>query len=131
MIRCAYSSWKMKRCCKCSLRCFWKMPAILLSLCLLFDDRYCGGQSRRSQTSRLLIIHLADGPTGVTLGRQLVDAGIPVVFMTANARRIPEDFSGAIGVIGKPYTEAGVSDALKFLVQAIRNPPPSRPCRPA
>lgn len=75
-------------------------------------------------------IHLADGPTGVTLGRQLVDAGIPVVFMTANARRIPEDFSGAIGVIGKPYTEAGVSDALKFLVQAIRNPPPSPPLPP-
>ena len=75
-------------------------------------------------------IHLADGTTGVALGRELVDAGIPVVFMTANARRIPEDFSGAIGVIGKPYTEAGVSDALKFLLQAIRNPPPSPPLPP-
>ena len=40
----------------------------------------------------LVDIHLADGPTGVAVGRALADRGIPVVFMTANARRIPGRF---------------------------------------
>jgi CheY-like chemotaxis protein len=74
----------------------------------------------------LVDIHLADGPTGVAVGRALADRGIPVVFMTANARRIPDDFSGAIGIISKPYTQAGVIEALRFLVGAVKNPPPEQ-----
>ncbi len=72
----------------------------------------------------LVDIHLADGPTGVEVGRLLAERGIPVVFMTANARRIPGDFSGAIGIISKPYSQAGVAEALRFLVGAVKNPPP-------
>ena len=74
----------------------------------------------------LVDIHLADGPTGVDVGRALAERGIPVVFMTANARRIPADFSGAIGIISKPYSQAGVAEALKFLVGAVKNPPPEQ-----
>ena len=50
-------------------------------------------------------IHLADGPTGVDVARELAsEHQVTVLFMTANAKRIPEDFAGARGVIAKPYT---------------------------
>lgn len=75
----------------------------------------------------LVDIHLADGPTGTDVGKALVEAGVPVVFLTANAARIPEDFSGAIGVIGKPYRQQSLRDALTFLVCAVRRPPPPAP----
>ncbi|HEX2552467.1 MAG TPA: response regulator [Microvirga sp.] len=62
-------------------------------------------------------IHLADGPTGVEVARSLArEHGIMVLFMTANAKRIPDDFTDAHGVISKPYTERGVQQALDYVI---------------
>ncbi|MGO4572507.1 response regulator [Microvirga sp. 2TAF3] len=62
-------------------------------------------------------IHLADGPTGVDVARHLASQlDVTVLFMTANAKRIPEDFAGARGVISKPYTERGVREALAYVL---------------
>ncbi len=62
-------------------------------------------------------IHLADGPTGVEAARRLSrESGITVLFMTANAKRIPDDFVEAHGVIAKPYTERGVLQALDYVI---------------
>lgn len=62
-------------------------------------------------------VHLADGPTGVDVARQLAaQHQVTVLFMTANAKRIPEDFAGAWGVIAKPYTERGVREALRYVM---------------
>lgn len=62
-------------------------------------------------------VHLADGPTGVDVARQLATQNeVIVLFMTANAKRIPEDFAGARGVIAKPYTERGVNEALAYVM---------------
>jgi CheY-like chemotaxis protein len=64
----------------------------------------------------LVDIHLADGLTGVDVARRLTDEHhVTVLFMTANAKRIPEDFAGARGVIAKPYTERGVKEALAYV----------------
>ncbi|MCJ2034613.1 response regulator [Methylobacterium sp. J-068] len=61
-------------------------------------------------------IHLVDGPTGVEVARALsADPHTTVVFMTANAKRIPDDFAGAVGVIAKPYSERVVSGALRWV----------------
>ncbi|MFC4170465.1 response regulator [Microvirga sp. GCM10011540] len=61
-------------------------------------------------------IHLSDGPTGVDVSRCLTgELGVTVLFMTANAKRIPEDCAGACGVIAKPYTERGVREALAYV----------------
>ncbi len=61
-------------------------------------------------------IHLADGLTGIDVARSLSDQHhVTVLFMTANAKRIPEDFAGARGVIAKPYTERGVREALAYV----------------
>ncbi len=74
----------------------------------------------------LVDVHLLDGPTGIDVGRHIAEqTNIAVVFMTANPKRIPDDFSGAVGVIAKPYTQEGFLLALRYLVVAIDTPPPS------
>jgi len=61
-------------------------------------------------------VHLADGATGVEAAGALASSGETLVlFMTANAKRIPDDFVGALGVIAKPYTERGVRHALDYV----------------
>jgi CheY-like chemotaxis protein len=64
----------------------------------------------------LVDIHLVDGPTGVAVAQALsADPRTTVVFMTANAKRIPDDFAGAVGVIAKPYSERVVAGALRYV----------------
>lgn len=70
-------------------------------------------------------IHLTDGPTGVRVAEYIEkNRSSMVVFMTANPKRIPENFAGAIGVIAKPYTMNGLLCALRYLQEGIRRPPP-------
>ncbi len=73
-------------------------------------------------------INLADGPTGIDVARELgLVSSRVVVFMTANSKRIPADFAGAAGVIGKPYTQNGIREALSFVRDAMAAgaaPPP-------
>lgn len=82
----------------------------------------------RSTTPDLALvdIHLIDGPTGVEVARQLSDdPRITVVFMTANAKRIPPDFAGALGVIAKPYSERVVASALDYVTRLRAGRAPS------
>ncbi|WP_374469819.1 response regulator [Phenylobacterium sp.] len=78
----------------------------------------------------LVDVHLQDGPTGVEAARHIAsDCGAVVLFMTANVLRLPEDFAGACGVVGKPYSEHGVKMALSYLEICLREgrapgPPP-------
>lgn len=66
----------------------------------------------------LVDIHLIDGPTGVDVARTLsADPHTTVLFMTANCKRIPPDFAGAIGVIAKPYSERVVASALFYVAE--------------
>ncbi|MEA1831849.1 response regulator [Methylobacterium durans] len=66
----------------------------------------------------LVDIHLIDGPTGVDVARALsANPRTTVVFMTANSKRIPEDFAGAFGVIAKPYSERVVASALTYVAE--------------
>ncbi len=78
----------------------------------------------------LVDIHLVDGPTGVDVARALsADPRTTVVFMTANAKRIPDDFAGAFGVIAKPYSERVVASTLDYVAscRAGRAPTPECP----
>ena len=72
-------------------------------------------------------IHLTDGPTGVEVARQLAgEQGVMVLFMTANAKRIPDGFTDAHGVIAKPYTERGVRQALEYVLASRDGSGPSK-----
>ena len=69
----------------------------------------------------LVDVHLRDGPTGVDVARQIAqDCGGVALFMTANVKRLPADFAGACGVIGKPYSDHGVRTALRYLAICLR-----------
>jgi CheY-like chemotaxis protein len=69
----------------------------------------------------LVDVHLSDGPTGIDVARCIGrDCGGVALFMTANVRRLPDDFAGACGVIGKPYSEHGVKMALVYLEACLK-----------
>lgn len=78
----------------------------------------------------LVDVHLMDGPTGIEVARLIAgDCGGLVLFMTANVKRLPADFAGACGVIGKPYSEHAVRMALDYLKVCLQTgrapgPPP-------
>jgi CheY-like chemotaxis protein len=82
----------------------------------------------------LVDIHLSDGPTGIEVARRIAeDCGGVALFMTANVRRLPEDFAGACGVIGKPYSDRAVRTALTYVGACLRfdeapGPPPLGLC---
>ncbi len=76
-------------------------------------------------------IHLADGVTGTAIAAHLQAHGVAVVYMTANVKRIPPDFAGAVGVMAKPYSSTSVLAALDFLHLGVRNPPPPSHAMPA
>jgi CheY-like chemotaxis protein len=69
-------------------------------------------------------LHLADGLTGIKVARQICREGGTVVFVTANSRMLPDDYAGAIGCIGKPYSMHGIQSALEYIEEGVRNPPP-------
>jgi DNA-binding response OmpR family regulator len=76
-------------------------------------------------------IHLLDGPTGVIACEKIREqTTASVIFLSANAARIPPDFAGAVGVIGKPYSMAGIHSAIDYLWEGIADPPPRKE-RPA
>jgi CheY-like chemotaxis protein len=47
-----------------------------------------------------------------------------IVFVTANASRIPTDFAGAHGVLSKPFSHRGLKETLGYLTEGICDPPP-------
>jgi CheY-like chemotaxis protein len=47
-----------------------------------------------------------------------------IIFVTANPKKIPDDFSGAHGVIAKPFSRHGFMNALNYLQESVCTPPP-------
>lgn len=73
-------------------------------------------------------LHLLDGPTGIYVARHLrASDKTLVVFITANATRIPEDYEGAAGIVSKPFSQAGITACIRYLSECVRRPPPQRP----
>lgn len=74
-------------------------------------------------------LHLAHGSDGLDVS-DMIQQRWPralIVFVTANVARIPADFGGAHGVIAKPFSHAGVVNALNYLANGVFDPPPSVP----
>ncbi|MBC6983048.1 response regulator [Caulobacter sp. 17J80-11] len=70
----------------------------------------------------LVDVNLTDGPTGPEIARRLVaDHGAVVIFLTANPEQIPSCFSGAIGVMPKPFDDGLLRDVLAFAANFVRN----------
>jgi len=77
----------------------------------------------------LVDMHLAHDSSGIDVCR-LIQRRWPealIVFVTANVSKIPGDFSGAHGVIAKPFSHAGIVSAIRYLAQGVFDPPPHVP----
>ena len=73
-------------------------------------------------------LQLLDGPTGIKVARHLrASEKTIVVFITANATRVPEDYEGAAGIVSKPFSQAGMTSILRYLSECVRHPPPHLP----
>ena len=73
-------------------------------------------------------LQLLDGPTGIYVARYLqATEKTLVVFITANATRIPEDYEGAVGLVSKPFSQSGITATIRYLAECARNPPPRLP----
>ncbi len=90
------------------------------------DEALALAASRRPDVT-FMDIHLADGPTGVEAARAVSAYSPTIIFLTANVKRIPPDFAGAMGVIPKPYTHAGFFAALAYIEAAIAGQPTQAP----
>ena len=73
-------------------------------------------------------LHLLDGPSGLDVARHLRGSDRTlVVFVTANAGRVPQDYEGAAGLVSKPFSQAGITATLRFLAQCVSGPDPRLP----
>lgn len=74
-------------------------------------------------------IHLTNGSNGLDVAKVIQERWPEalIIFVTANVAKIPEDFSGAHGVIAKPFSHAGIKHALRYLANGVFDPPPSSP----
>jgi CheY-like chemotaxis protein len=70
-------------------------------------------------------LQLRGGSSGLDVARAVRDLeGTTVVFVTANAAMLPEDFEGGAAVIPKPFTVAIIEGTLPYLEECLRRPPP-------
>ena len=73
-------------------------------------------------------LQLLDGPTGIHVARYLRSSEKTlVVFITANATRVPADYEGAAGIVSKPFSQAGITATIRYLSECVHRPPPRRP----
>jgi len=78
----------------------------------------------------LVDVNLRDGFSGVQTALALGRGGCrAIAFVTGNAEQLPRDLAGAVGVLEKPYTQAGVEEVLAILQNACEGRPevPDKP----
>ncbi len=74
-------------------------------------------------------IQLARGTNGVDVCRLIQQrwADTVIVFVTANAAKLPRDYHGAHGVIPKPFSRNGLMAAMRYIEEGVCDPPPASP----
>ncbi|TXN00067.1 response regulator [Methylobacterium sp. WL64] len=73
----------------------------------------------------LIDLRLGDGSSGLDVANAVrTVGGITAAFMTANDRQLSDDLNGAMAVIAKPFSCAVLEDALVYLEECVRRPPP-------
>ncbi|WP_244552377.1 response regulator [Allosphingosinicella indica] len=77
----------------------------------------------------LVDIQLAEGTSGLDVCRLIRErwSDAFIVFVTANPKKIPDDFCEAHGVIPKPFSRSGLMAAMNYIVEGVCDPPPTSP----
>ena len=48
-----------------------------------------------------------------------------IVFVTANPKRLPEDYAGGHGVVSKPFSRNGLMSVVRYITEGVLDPPPT------
>lgn len=72
-------------------------------------------------------IQLARQSSGLEVARLIARRwpGTFIVFVTANPKKIPDDFAGGHGVIPKPFSQRGLQSAMRYIEEGVCDPPPT------
>ncbi len=80
----------------------------------------CSLATEHAPDLAIVDVSLSDGPTGLETAYFInQNCGAKVVFATANVRRLPADFCGAIGVVEKPFTRLGMVSVVNYVASQI------------
>lgn len=83
-------------------------------------EEACNLASRSEHDVAFIDISLADGSSGLDVADYVIrSCGTPVVFITANRRRLPGDLMGAAAVVEKPFTRSGIVSALAVAASSL------------
>jgi DNA-binding response OmpR family regulator len=78
----------------------------------------------------LVDLNLADGPTGLEIGRKLAcEHGVSVVYTTANPYSLGDGVRGAVGVLPKPYAPDAMEAAVNYALARRCGEPATAPRR--
>lgn len=66
----------------------------------------------------LVDVNLKDGLTGPVISQALARRGVRTAFVTGNSEHVPADRAGAVAVLDKPFTDAGIARILGLLAEA-------------
>lgn len=74
-------------------------------------------------------VQLARQTSGLDVARLITRRwpGTFIIFVTANPKKIPDDFAGGHGVIPKPFSRSGLQSALRYIEEGVCDPPPTSP----
>lgn len=50
-----------------------------------------------------------------------------IIFVTANPKKIPDDYCGGHGLIPKPFSRNGLMAAMRYIEEGVCDPPPTSP----
>ncbi len=71
-------------------------------------------------------LQLADKSSGIDVCAEILRnwPAATIIFVTANPKKLPEDFAGGHGVISKPFSRMGMLSTLNYLEEGVCRPPP-------
>lgn len=90
-------------------------------------DASSAGQIADQAEIALVDINLRDGATGGKIASTLADAGVSVVFVTANPREALLSGAKAVGVLSKPVDDEALIASINYALarrHGVMAPPP-------
>lgn len=74
-------------------------------------------------------VQLARGSSGIDVCRLIRDrwSDTAIIFVTANALKVPPEDCGHHGIIPKPFSRSGLMSAMRYIEQGVCDPPPTSP----
>jgi DNA-binding response OmpR family regulator len=83
------------------------------------DSVSAASAARRSPDIALVDLNLRDGPTGAGIGRRFAEAGVTVVYLTANPDEVGGR-TGALGVVTKPCDDEDIARVVDYAIRRRR-----------